>query len=133
MKISKWWGPAIAWMALIFLVSAQSQLPTPETRCMDLLLENSAHAFEFAVLGALLLRALAAGGPPTWRVFGLALLLACCYALSDEFHQRYVPGRSADWLDILFDWLGAALGTYVMLRWRSFRQRTTRFPTSPFP
>jgi len=61
------------------------------------------------------------------------VLLAGCYALSDEFHQRYVPGRSADWMDILFDWLGTALGTYLMLRWRSFRQRATQFPNSPFP
>ena len=129
MKISKWWGPAIAWMVLIFLVSAQSQLPTPATRWMDFVFEKSAHTFEFAVLGALLLRALAADEPPNWRAFCLALLLACSYALSDEFHQRYVPGRSANWLDILFDWLGATLGAYIMLRWRSSHQSATQFPT----
>ncbi len=128
MKISKWWGPAIVWMLLIFFVSAQSQLPSPETRWVDFVFEKSAHSFEFAVLGALLLRALAADEPPHWRVVGLAVLLAWSYALSDEFHQRYVPGRSADWLDILFDWLGASLGAYLMLRWRASRQRASQFP-----
>ncbi len=129
MKINKWWGPAIVWMALIFLVSAQSQLPTPETRWMDLVFEKSAHTFEFAVLGALLLRALVVDKPSNWRAFCLAVLLAWSYALSDEFHQHYVPGRSADWMDILFDWLGATVGAYIMLRWHSSRQRATQFPT----
>lgn len=116
MKISKRWGPATAWMALIFVLSAQSQLPTPEQRWINLLIEKSAHTFEFAVLGALLLRALAAEESPNKRTFGIAVLLAWLYALSDEFHQLYVPGRSADWKDIIFDWLGAVSGAWLWLR-----------------
>jgi VanZ family protein len=118
------WGPVIAWMALIFILSAQAQLPTPETRWLDSVLEKSAHTFEFAVLAALLMRALAAGVAVPWRAFGVAVLLAWLYALSDEFHQSFVPGRSDDWMDILFDWLGAVLGAGLwMYRWTAHQKR----------
>jgi VanZ family protein len=40
----------------------------------------------------------------------LALSLASLYGATDEFHQSFVPGRSADVLDWLADTLGAALG-----------------------
>ena len=46
-----------------------------------------------------------------------AVLLTWLYALSDEFHQRYVPGRSAHWRDIFFDWLGALAGVWLWLRY----------------
>ena len=111
-------------MALIFILSAQAQLPTPETRWLDFVLEKSAHTFEFAVLAALLLRALGPGATARWRAFGVAVLLAWLYALSDEFHQSFVPGRSADWTDILFDWLGAVLGAGLwMYRWTADKKR----------
>jgi VanZ family protein len=118
MKISKWWGPVVAWMLVIFVLSAQSRLPSPEGRWVDFVFEKSAHTFEFAVLGLLLCRALAAGESPSRRVLRTAVLLAWLYALSDEFHQRYVPGRAADWLDVFFDWLGALIGTWSWLRVR---------------
>ena len=36
-----------------------------------------------------------------------ALLLTCVYAYLDEFHQRFVPGRSYDLYDLLADVIGA--------------------------
>jgi VanZ family protein len=136
LQISKWvngpvgrWGAVVAWMALIFILSAQSQLPTPGEDWLDFIIEKSAHTFEFAVLGALSLRALTAGRMPGRRALGVAVLLAWLYALADEFHQRYVPGRSADWTDILFDWSGALIGAWLWLRWRVGRGGTERFRT----
>jgi VanZ family protein len=115
-------GPVFAWMVLIFLLSAQSQLPTPEQRWLDFVLEKSAHFVEYAVLGALLFRALIRAQLGRWRAFALAVLLAWFYALSDEFHQMYVPGRQADWLDIVFDWVGALVGTSAAAYWWAVRQ-----------
>ena len=117
------WGPVLAWMGLIFVLSAQSQLPTPQEYWLDVLVEKSAHTFEFAVLGALLSRALAGGRSPSWRVMGTAVLLAWIYALLDEWHQSFVPGRSADWHDVVFDWLGAVLGAWLWSRWWGIRSR----------
>ena len=46
-----------------------------------------------------------------WRRFGWALALASLYGVSDEVHQRFVPGRSAD----VTDWLADTLGALVAL------------------
>ncbi len=43
---------------------------------------------------------------------------ACCvlYAISDELHQMFIPGRSCELRDMCIDSLGALLGvTFVML------------------
>ena len=82
---------------------------------MDFVIEKSAHTFEFSVLAALLTRALGGTGSSRRRAFFLAVGLTWLYALSDEFHQRFVPGRQADWGDILVDWLAALLGAGVYL------------------
>lgn len=118
------WGPVVTWMALIFFLSAQAQLPTPEQHWLDVVLEKSAHTLEYAVLAALLSRALAASDGERRRAFGVAVLLAWLYALTDEFHQRFVPGRSADWSDIVFDWLGAVAGAGLWLHaWNARHKR----------
>ncbi len=50
-----------------------------------------------------------------------ALLLAVLYALSDEFHQSFVPGRHPSWVDALvIDGSGAAL---MLLAVTSMRKR----------
>ncbi len=63
------------------------------------------HAGNFGVLGALLYLA-------TGRVW-VAVLLASLYGVSDEVHQAYVPGRSADPFDWAADTVGASVGVGV--------------------
>jgi len=40
----------------------------------------------------------------------LAVLLAAAYAVSDEFHQIFVPGRSAALFDVALDSAAALAG-----------------------
>jgi VanZ family protein len=114
-RILMLWAPVVAWMVLIFLLSAQSQYPTPKSRILDLLIEKTAHTVEYAILAALLVRALRPSRSSSRSMYAIAILAASVYALSDEFHQRFVPGRSADWADILFDWIGAMIGAALAL------------------
>ena len=78
------WLPVVAWAALIFAFSSVPDLGTG-LGGWDLVLRKLAHAAEYAVLGALLVRA-------TGRA-GLAFALGALYAVSDEVHQSFVPGR----------------------------------------
>ncbi len=78
---------------------------------IDYPVRKTAHFTEFAVLGLLLTGALLEPGRK-WNIKtgGKALLIAVLYALTDEFHQRFVPGRSCELTDVLIDGSGAAFG-----------------------
>ncbi len=103
------WAAVVLYAALIFALSGQSNpLPflPPELWSFDKLL----HAAEYAVLGALIARALRLGGrSPAW-ILGLALLAGSLYGASDELHQAFVPKRTADPRDWVADTAGVALG-----------------------
>jgi len=104
--------PALAYAAIIFALSAQSDpLPflPPEIFLQDKLL----HAAEYAVLGGLLVPALRAVGLRPRVALLAAMVIASAFGASDEFHQSFVPGRSADVADWVADTLGAAVGALV--------------------
>ena len=104
------WAPVLLWAAVIFALSSLSDLGTG-LGTWDLVLRKIAHAGEFAVLGALLLRALREDVP--------ALALGIAYAATDELHQHFVPGRVGSPLDVVIDAVGVAIGVTA---WRRFRR-----------
>jgi VanZ family protein len=106
------WAPVLLWMCLIFLLSAQPDLPHPGSGWLDLVVSSAAHVFLFGVLAVFFVRALA----QRRRVWMIALVLTMLYALADEFHQGFVPGRHRDPLDLLFDGLGAVLALTLWFR-----------------
>ena len=114
------WGPAWVTMVLIFVLSSISGLgPIPGG--VD---DGVAHALQYAVLAALLLRGVAGA---RWRGVGvraaaLAVLLATLYGVTDEAHQRFVPGRTAEVTDLVADALGAAVATGVICGWSIVRR-----------
>ena len=101
------WLPVVAWAALIFAMSSIPDLGTG-LGGWDLVLRKLAHAAEYAVLGALLVRAVRREVP--------AAALGIAYALTDEIHQAFVPGRQGRPLDVLIDAAGVHLGVYVLGR-----------------
>jgi VanZ family protein len=101
------WAPVVLWAAVIFAFSSVPDLNTG-LGLWDLVLRKLAHAAEFAVLGALLLRALAAERA--------ALALGIAYAVSDELHQHFVPGRLGSPFDVLIDAVGVAAGVTLWRR-----------------
>ena len=105
------WLPVVAWAALIFALSSVPDLGTG-LGGWDLVLRKLAHAAEYGVLGALLLRATARP-----RV---AVVLGSLYAVSDELHQSFVPGRAGSPLDVALDAVGVAIGIVL---WQVVRAR----------
>ena len=123
------WGPALAWMALIFAASSlsseslESAGAAKASRSAPIVVNQvTAHLIEFGVLAALLYRALPfrRGVFVQWLIVVLA---TTAYGASDEFHQSFVPGRYPSWLDIAFDTAGAILGSTVALGWIWLRRR----------
>jgi len=94
-------------MGLIFFVSGQPTVPSVPGR-WDLLVKKTMHVLAYAILTWLYLRALAdrqRRDDGTWMravSAGIALL----YALSDEYHQTFVPGRHGSLVDVAIDGIG---------------------------
>ena len=105
------WLPVLAWAALIFAFSSVPDLGTG-LGGWDLVLRKLAHAAEYAVLGALLARALGRSS--------LAMAIGVLYAVSDEVHQAFVPGRLGSPVDVAIDAVGVVCG---VLLWQAARTR----------
>lgn len=96
-------------------------------------LRKTAHFLEYLVLGSLALLAVRPGlvrsRPVGIRTISTALLLCVGYAVTDELHQLFVPGRAGRWQDVLIDSAGALSGILLVLAgyWAA-RARRTRCP-----
>ena len=102
------WGPVVAWAAVIFAFSSIPSLGTG-LETWDFVLRKIAHATEFAILAALLVRAL--------RHTGWAVAIAIAYAISDEIHQSFVSSRQGSPRDVGIDAVGVVVGALLASRW----------------
>ena len=103
------WLPVFVWAAVIFAFSSIPSLSSG-LGTWDTVLRKGAHIAEYAILGALLYRALGREA--------LALAAGIAYAATDELHQRFVHGRHSSPVDVAIDAVGLALGMLVWLRLR---------------
>ncbi len=88
----------------------------------EVLVRKTAHFTEYAVLGASLsvnvrdflrwkgIRAVSAAA-----AFAVPWLIGTLYAVSDEIHQHFVPGRSCELRDMVIDACGVAVGTLAVM------------------
>lgn len=113
-------------MAVIFYGSSQSD-PSPGIGDLGHVI---AHFTEYAILAALWFWALA----PSLglRRAALAAWAICAlYAISDEWHQSFVPRRDSDPIDVVVDACGAATAVALSWWWSARRAASRRRPTSP--
>ena len=125
--VSKWM-PVIAWMILIFAGSSDalsaehtSRFIVPFLRWLDpqvslatiaaihLTVRKLGHFTEYAILAAFLWRGLRGtfSAVSSSALAMTAFLIAAGFAASDEFHQSFVPTRTASPRDVMIDCLGA--------------------------
>ena len=101
-------------MALIFYVSSLHEAPLPQG-----VSDKSAHWLGYTGFSVTIVRALAGGLPRriSVRTAVVAIVIAVAYGASDEFHQTFVAGRSAELADLAADGLGAVAGAAACWAW----------------
>lgn len=139
--IAFYFGPLLTWMAFIFFMSTEigstktslglitrvlgffsprllATLSDFQLDRLDYTVRKLAHMAEYMVLTLLAVRAIQFGRPQlkVGTFFG-ALAISALYAMTDEFHQKFVGGRSASAHDVLIDIAGAVLCMAGILLW----------------
>ena len=114
------WGPVVAYMALIFILSSRTNPPLPSQ-----LSDIQGHSIGYLGLTVTIGRALAGGvsSGATLRAAAGAWVIAVAYGASDEWHQSFVPGRSPDVADWFADAAGALAGAGACWAWGIIRAR----------
>jgi VanZ family protein len=103
------WLPPVFYMLAIFHFSSESDpLPELTPHVWDKLL----HTIEYAGLGFLLYRAFLGEGIGRARALALTIVIVAMYGASDEWHQSFVPRRTADLHDWLVDTVGGGVGAF---------------------
>lgn len=106
-------------MLIIFLISARTPSELPHFDWADRIVKKGGHAIGYALLAAAYWRALGFREKRWW----LAWCFAVLYAVTDEFHQSFVPGRYPSvWDVLLFDNLGALVSIWLLRPYK--RQRS---------
>jgi VanZ family protein len=100
------WLPMLLWMAVIFAVSHTPTENIPAFGAWDVMIKKGSHFMAYAILALLVYMAFPHKG---W-----AWLIATLYAVSDEYHQTFVPGRSGLVSDVIIDSLGALAALLVL-------------------
>jgi len=126
-SLVKAYAPLGVWAAILFALSSIPSSALPKAAGIAGL-DKITHATLYAVFGALSARGqtrharrpqapgVSSTGPSLAVVVLLATLSALVFGISDEIHQIFVPGRSADWHDGLADTLGGLLGGLAFTR-----------------
>jgi VanZ family protein len=116
------WGPFLAALAVVFWLSSMSTVPGAQYFWDKLL-----HAVGYAGLGVLAMRAFHGGfDRPRLRPTSYAGLTVILWAISDEFHQSFVPGRDASGWDVLADTVGFALSVLLLMAATRIARRAGR-------
>jgi VanZ family protein len=144
MRWLKLWWPALVWAVVISTFSTGAfasentsriiipllrwLLPhaSPETLSeLHHLIRKSAHFIEYFILSLLVLRGIRAGRKENhlgWALVAIGIAGGC--AALDEFHQSFVPGRTAAVTDVLLDTAGgvaAQLVAALFMLWGDLR------------
>lgn len=138
----------IAWMIIIFLMSSQPAPDSTETslavghavctlfvpgyskmstddqlqlaKMIDHPVRKTAHATEYAILAILVFLAISYCRK---RTYLHSLCIAIAYAVSDEIHQYFVPGRACMVTDIVIDSSGALAGLFLVFLLKRIRNQ----------
>lgn len=117
----------LLWMLLIFFLSSLDSnesskqsglivnilsniLHINNIEALSIIIRKIAHLSEYFILGLLVYNMISKYKKRTY----IAVIICILYAISDEFHQSFIPGRSCQTLDIAIDIIGSNLGILLL-------------------
>lgn len=112
-----WIVGSLLWMAVIFTLSSIPDLRSDLPNVWDLIFRKIAHATEFGILTFLYTKSFA---PSRRSHILLVAFLSILYAVTDEIHQSFVPGRVGAWTDVLIDTSGVGI-FFLLTLWKKKR------------
>jgi VanZ family protein len=151
MDLVKQWLPVILWSSFIFLMSTGTfsakntfstvrmvlgflcpHLTSHQVITAHATIRKAAHVSEYFVLGILLFRAfrVSSAGVWKWQWALLAVAAVVVWALGDEFHQSFVPTRTASIGDVGIDTAGGILAQVTSALWHRYVGRRGHCPVS---
>ena len=136
------YGPLVVWATLIFIGSSSALSGTNTSvvlrpvlwlfphasegtlALIHFLVRKAGHLTEYAILALLAARAFRTSTRELLRTrwFWVSLLFVVAYSLSDEFHQSFVPSRTAS----IYDSMIESVGGFVALVLLVIRQRSSQ-------
>ena len=115
------WLPALLVMLMIFLFSAHPASELPRFDWADRIVKKGGHMVGYGLLALSYWQVSRFRQGKQWIAWCFAVL----YAITDEFHQSFVPGRNASIWDVLiFDNLGALISLWLFTIVKSKRSDT---------
>lgn len=127
----------IIWMAFIFIMSSfdsaesgsQSNIivniianifKINNYEVISFIVRKIAHFMEYLILGILVTNVFNVHGKKQY----ISIIVCIIYAISDEIHQLFVPGRSCQIFDMFIDSLGSSTGTLIFCLIKKLRKNT---------
>lgn len=107
--------PVFLWATVIFSLSSIPQVTVSGVFLWDYIVKKIAHVSEYSIFYILTFRA----NSGNWLLSFLATII---YAASDEIHQSFVPGRTAAFYDLIFDFCGASIAAYIIWKLPQLRR-----------
>lgn len=125
------WILLLGWMALIFMLSNQNGTLSEKTsngvlsfvsntlslHVSPFLIRKTAHAIEYTILSLLMILLIKEYRNVNFSIYIYVLFISVIYATSDELHQIFISGRSAQVLDVLIDTCGIIIGIFLHFIW----------------
>lgn len=108
------WLAVLCYAGVIFFLSSLPGTTLPQQLVLS---DFTLHIIEYLPLGFLMARAMqhTKASSSKKAMFLLCCILAIVYAISDEIHQLFVPGRQASPFDLIADSIGAFIGVKFIL------------------
>lgn len=99
----------------LFYIQQDTTIGSVFFHIIEIIIRKAAHITEYAILSITIAYALYAYGRRRWKLILWSEVVSIIYAITDEFHQLFIPGRSGQITDVFIDGCGAFIGCFIFI------------------